>query len=190
MNTYGVVVLLLNAYLPDDTAGEHSLVGSESRGSIVPTVLGQGEKSGVQTWMADLFDPAPYPPFHLVAVALDWGMLWTWSGTGLVKHSIRPDERILMTSSLWNAEAVQAWRREAFEAWCEAGCERKGHLPTFHLLQEPDGDEWSPLLDWEWSCTQHHPGFRRQPSAAEHAALLDATSAARSHCAGTALCAQ
>ena len=154
VNAYGVVALLLNAYLRDDTAGELSLVGSESRGSIVPTVLAQGERSGVQAWMADLFDPAPYPPFHLVAVGLDWGMLWTWSATGLVKHSIRPDEWILMTSSLWNAEAVQAWRREAFEAWREAGCQRRGHLPTFHLLHEPGSDEWSPLMDREWSCTR------------------------------------
>lgn len=154
VNDCGLVALLLNAYLSDDTTGQLSVIGSESRGSIVPTVLAQGNESRVQTWMADHFDPAPYPPFHLVVVGLDWGMTWTWLGAKFVKHTMRPDEWTFMTSSLWNTEAVLAWRSEAFETWREAGCQLRGHLPAFHLLHESGREEWSPLMDREWGCTR------------------------------------
>ena len=154
VNAYGVAACLLNAYLPGGIPPRPPQASAVSRGTIVPAVMAQGDGERTLAWIADEFDPSPYEPFQLVVIWLEGAMKCLWSGTEYVECSPCRDEWTLVSSSLWNATAVLRWRREAFEQWRSAGCERRGHLPAFHVLQGEGKEEWSPMMDREWSCTR------------------------------------
>ncbi len=154
VNAHGVAVCLLNAYRPGQMLALPEVPSAFSRGTIVPTVLAQGDGERVRKWITQKFDPSPYESFHLVVAWLEGGARSVWSGSEYLEHSPCRDEWTFVSSSLWRPEAVLAWRREAFEQWCNAGSARRGHLPAFHLLRAEGKEEWSPLMDREWSCTR------------------------------------
>lgn len=154
VNAHGVAACLLNAYLPGQMLARPKVPSTFSRGTIVPAVLAQGDGEHVRKWMTEKFDPSPYDSFQLVVVWLEGGVRWIWSGSEYLKRLPCQDEWTLVSSSLWKSDAVLAWRRKAFEQWRNAGSKRRGHLPTFHLLQAEGKEEWSPMIDREWSCTR------------------------------------
>ena len=154
VNARGVVACLLNVYRPGQMLARPEAPSAFSRGTIVPAVLAQGDGERVRRWITEKFDPSPYESFQLVVVWLEGGARWVWSDSEHLEHSPCRDEWTLVSSSLWRPDAVLAWRREAFEQWRNAGSERRGHLPAFHLLQAKGKEEWSPLMDREWSCTR------------------------------------
>jgi len=154
VNAHGVVGCLLNAYRPGQVLALPETPSAFSRGTIVPAVLAQGDGEQVRKWITQDFDPSPYESFQLVVVWLGGGARCVWSGSEDLDCLSCQDEWTLVSSSLWKPDAVLAWRREAFEQWRIAGSEKRGHLPTFHLLQAEGKEEWSPLMDREWSCTR------------------------------------
>ncbi|HIJ65267.1 MAG TPA: hypothetical protein HPP77_04880 [Candidatus Hydrogenedentes bacterium] len=154
VNACGVVACLLNAYLPGDTVSRPRAPSRLSRGTIVPAILAQGDGSCVQAWMRGKFDPSPYEPFYLLVAWLGGGMKWRWAETTYAAHPLGKDGWTLVSSSLLEPDETLAWRREAFEQWRRAGCEKRGCVPTYHLLQVEGKEDWSPLMDRQLGGTR------------------------------------
>ena len=154
VNACGVAACLLNAYLPGDMPLQPPATPATSRGGIVPAVLTQGHGARVLAWLADEFDPSPYGSFQLVVVWPEGGLRRVWSGTEYIETFPCQEEWTLVSSSFWNAAAVLAWRRDAFARWRVAGGERRGYLPSFHLLHVEGQEALTPLMDRPWSCTR------------------------------------
>jgi len=151
VNARGVTACILNAYAPGEDPRAKS---KTSRGAIVPRLLERGDSREVLTWIRGEFDPSPYASFHLVMLWLGGGAHWLWSGQTFTESPPLDDQWFLMTTSYWHAEAVEAWRRQAFQTWLSAGCEYEGYLPTFNIEQPPGKADWAPLMDRPWSYTR------------------------------------
>lgn len=58
------------------------------------------------------------------------------------------------TSSGWDSDEVQRWRRGRFDAWRTKGETFVHGAPLFHFLREDGAEERSPLMLRSWSSTR------------------------------------
>ena len=155
VNRHGVCACLTNQYLGSEVdIGESEPVGAgKSRGMIIPEVLEAGCWQEVANTVKSI-DPTDFSPFNLMVFAI--GKPWVefdWPGQGeLSAREVGPD-RFMLTSSSWNTDSVMAWRRQKYEEWLLAP-RYLGTLPTFHLLQPRDMEEWAPLMSREKTHTR------------------------------------
>jgi hypothetical protein len=151
-NDRGVIACLLNAYAPEDLA----LLGRDdlpSRGEIIPELMAQ-QPAELRNWLREDLDPSRYPSFTLVVVAAAWGEVYEWRlGRGVSTTPVS-DGWSMITSSLWRAEEVPAWRRQRFGEWLAAGAPEVAGVPSFNLLEVPDRREWSPMMARPISITR------------------------------------
>jgi hypothetical protein len=147
VNRHGVCCCLTNQYLfseTDSSDAEPSPAG-RSRGLIIPEILEHGHWQAVVN-ATKCLDPVRLAPFNLMVFAS--GKPWIefdWPGQGGLTAREAGMDRFMLTSSSWNTESVMAWRRQKYDEWLLAP-RYLGTLPTFHLLQPRDMEEWAPLM--------------------------------------------
>lgn len=153
-SSHGVIACLLNAYLPGesllpDTSGKYP-----SRGQIIPALLEHGDGPAALSWLTRAFEPEAYPSFTLLVVTLDVTLSYEWLHQGKPDVTEYDVEWIIRSSAGWDSEEIRLWREDRFLQWQEEGCEGVGPLPRFHIMQDPDNLEWSPLMRRDWSATR------------------------------------
>jgi hypothetical protein len=149
VNGLGLVACLLNRY----EAAALPAAGPLSRGDIVPQVLAAGSLAEARAWLDLHLDPAPYAPFTLVIADPNASHVFSWDGMTRAWTSL-PTPWAMVTSSLFDADRVLAWRTSAFAQWQADGEPFMGALPSFHLLQ-PEGESFcAPLMSRAVSCTR------------------------------------
>ena len=154
VNSCGVTACLLNAYLPGesllpDTSGRY-----RSRGEIIPTLLEVGNAGRVRTWLLEEFCPESYPSFTLLLTTETGTLGYEWFRQGRPELTSHDAEWFIQSSAGWDSDEVRVWREERFAAWRDNGCASYGTLPQFHVLQDPENAEFSPLMKRSWSATR------------------------------------
>lgn len=153
-NDQGVVCCLLNAYLPEDAKGPLVQRSKLSRGLIIPEALKQGGYEQITDWTRSAFDPAPYSAFWLLILSKDAGVRILWhKDHGLEEWPIN-GSWTMITSALFFMEEVREYREQKFAEWLEDEAPMAGHLPSFHLIQEPGKEDWAPLVQRDWASTR------------------------------------
>ena len=153
-NANGVVACLLNAYLPGESLLPDKSGRFRSRGEIIPNVLRQGASDKAIAWVENAMNPELYPSFMLLVFSRSISKCYTWHKSGGLKTEELSDEWTLRSSSGWDSHTVTEWREELFEDWLTRGAEMVDHLPKFHLIQDPEREDWSPLMKRSWSATR------------------------------------
>lgn len=153
-NAHGVIACLLNAYLPGESLLPDARAQLPSRGEIIPMLLEAGDGPAVLSWLANEFRPEAYPSFNLLVITQEKGVSYQWLRNGGPGLSEFNTDWIIRSSAGWDSEEIRLWREERFAEWRAAGCEKFDTLPTFHLMQDPNNVEWSPLMRREWSATR------------------------------------
>ena len=153
-NDHGVVACLLNFYMPGeslmpDTTGRYS-----SRGEIIPQALAQGSGDAVLSWLLEEFDPTQYPSFDLHVITPDCVRRIMWMKKSPLRLVENEEEWSVFSSSGWDSDDITTWREEKFCHWLSDGAEMNGNLPKFHLLQEANHEDRSPLMKRDWSATR------------------------------------
>ncbi len=153
-NSHGVVACLLNAYLPGESLRPDTSGKFRTRGEIIPALLQAGDAQAGLAWLQDEFRPEVYPSFTLLVASPGRTISYEWLRQGSARVREIDDEWIIRSSAGWDSEEIRVWREERFACWRAAGCEEHDALPSFHVLQDPDNIEWSPLMRREWSATR------------------------------------
>lgn len=154
VNNHGVIACLLNAYQPGESLLPDTTGRYRTRGEIVPALLSAGDGRAVQRWLRDSLDPHAYPSFALLIASPEGASSLEWLGEHGPAVTDLSSAWILRSSSGWDSADVRRWREVRFEQWIEAGEPHFGTLPSFHVLQEPDNSERSPLMRRSWSATR------------------------------------
>lgn len=138
VNDRGVAACVLNGYVPaDDALRDDRSV--PSRGSIIPRILEEQGGEGPARVLGTL-DFSAYPSFTLLVASPEGGEIVRWSHGGSLTRERVPTGWSFLTSSSWNEPEVVAWRRQAFDAWRDAGAATIHDIPAWHLLA-PHGEE-------------------------------------------------
>lgn len=153
-NAHGVIVCLLNAYLPGESLLPDSTGDFPSRGEIIPLLLEVGDGPAVLSWLMNKFRPEAYPSFTLLVITQEKSVSYEWLRQGVPELSEFNTEWIIRSSAGWDSEEIRLWREDRFAEWQAAGCEKLDTLPAFHLMQDPNNVEWSPLMQRDWSATR------------------------------------
>lgn len=153
-NDRGVVACLLNGYVEGDSFLRAKATEGKSRGAIIPWLMTLGGAHDIRDATMTNFDPHRFMSFSLIVVQHDSLDAFHWRGGGDLLHESHQDEWTFFSSSSWNTDDVIAWRRRAFEDWCEGGFATIGALPSLHVLYPEGKHEWSPLMDREHTCTR------------------------------------
>lgn len=153
-NAHGVIACLLNAYLPGESLLPDPSKSRPSRGQIIPALLTHGDGPSALSWLRNSFDPTRYPSFTLIVCAPERTVCYEWLRQDTPEVTEYDEEWIIRSSSGWDSEEVRSWREDRFRRWREEGCDSVGPLPGFHILQEQDHLERSPLMRREWSATR------------------------------------
>lgn len=155
VNRRGVCACIANLYPQDAAVSTYEPPPAlrRTRGEIVPDVLDLGNPEALRRWMTSL-DARLYPPFTLLvfAVGKPWMQL-RWTGQGEPELQTGHGKWFMLSSSSWNTDSVLSWRRRKFEQWLLAP-RFMGTLPTFHLLQPRDMEEWAPLMSRDTAHTR------------------------------------
>lgn len=152
VNEHGVAACLLNRYRPDDL----EVIGrpeTPSRGWIVEELLSLSEDR-VDDWLRDELDPTQFPSFTLIAVTAKSGAVLTWERGGTLERRWLSEGWSMETSAFWQADQVQAWRRDAFARWCEGGHRMVAGVPDFNLVRDTSHPEFSPVMTRRRSMTR------------------------------------
>lgn len=153
-NTYGVIACLLNAYLPGESLRPDTSGKFRTRGEIIPALLQVGGAEAGLSWLREEFRPEVYPSFMLLVITSDKTLSYEWLRQGSPRVHEIDEEWIIRSSAGWDSDEIRIWREEQFARWRAAGCENHDTLPAFHVMQDPDNVEWSPLMRREWSATR------------------------------------
>jgi hypothetical protein len=175
VNGDGAVGCMTNGPIPLERIPDFSGPEVPSRGSILPALMPLGTQDRILEELEQRFDPIAYPPFKLVLAGPMGVFVYAWSFGG--QKTIEPlaGDWVMLTSSLWHAEEVEQYRRDAFDEWLAQGALTVDKLPTFHLLYDPRHPDLSPRMEREISCTRsitqvrvqsgHAPELRYAPLA-------------------------
>ena len=153
-NSSGVVACLLNAYLPGESLLPDTSGKFKSRGGIIPGLLEHGPVSEGLTWLIEEVDLEAYPSFTLLVFAPGVGKCFEWLRRGKPELEELDDAWLIRSSAGWDSREVREWREERFARWLDSGERMHGTLPSFHVMQDPDHLEWSPLMKRSWSATR------------------------------------
>lgn len=154
VNAHGVIACLLNAYLPGESLLPDTSGKFPSRGEIIPALLEAGDGPEGLSWLLQTFNPEAYPSFTLLVVTPEKSVSYEWLHRGSPEVVEFDSEWFIRSSAGWDSQEIRQWREDRFAKWQEEGCEKIDTLPTFHILQDPDHLEWSPLMRRDWSATR------------------------------------
>ncbi len=176
VNQRGVVACILNRY--QDAPHYTPPPRVESRGRLVPQAMAfQRVSEGLDYYRQETVNLRPYPPFTLVLADRSTTVALDWRGHGPLQLRELDTPWTLLTSSSIEPDAVQAWRRDAFEDWCRQGTPNTHGLADFHHYQPNDMAHFAPLMSRELSCTRSITAIQVSPSCMlptlQHGLVLD-----------------
>lgn len=154
VNSWGVVACIMNAYQPGESLLPDTTGRYRTRGEIVPALLAAGDSDAARRWIDAELRPEQYPSFTLLVATPELTTIYEWLGKSSVSVIENRDAWLVRSSSGWDSADVTRWRDERFARWIADGAPHVDALPAFHLLQEPDHAERSPLMRREWSATR------------------------------------
>lgn len=154
VSTHGVAACLLNAYLPGESLLPDTSGKFLSRGAIIPALLESGDAEESLAWLREEFDPSPYPSFTLLVMSWHGTTTYEWLRQGAPLIREVKEEWMIRSSAGWDSEEVGLWREDRLAQWQNDGCEHYGTLPAFHILQDPEHLDFSPLMKRDWSATR------------------------------------
>ena len=150
-NNRGVILCLLNRY----QAPQHS--NPESRGTIIPEALAQGDVAAVIAWLEKLDFPQ-YNPFDLFLIAKKKMIHFSWDSTDYKVLELPLKSWFIFTSSSLLSEEVTAFRQNIFRAWTrEVGkklSDADEIIRGFHLIQIDGLESHSVLMEREKTHTR------------------------------------
>jgi hypothetical protein len=163
VNNYGVTACLLNAYQPGESLLPDTTGRFRTRGEIVPALLASGDGEAARRWLRESLDPHAYPSFTLLVASPERAVSIEWLGEHGPAVEDLSEEWVLRSSSGWDSADVRRWRETRFAEWRAAGEPHFGALPSFHVLQDPDDRERSPLMQRAWAATRSITQARVMP---------------------------
>ena len=154
VNEHGLSAALMNGNVPMETTMRAITAGAPSRGAIVPAALAAGRIDDALHWLAEEFDPGPYPAFMLLLAATDRAVLTTWWGQGPLEQRNLAQPWDMVSSSQWETEAVLRYRAAAFEDWLASGAVFDGPLPAVHRFRKPGEEALAIQVERGYACTR------------------------------------
>lgn len=148
VNEFGLTLGLLNHYPPGYQAGSQD---RPSRGRLVLDCADLADSDGLDQRLADL-GLTPYPPFRMVAIDRGGARLLIWDGTRLEGAGDRRVEPPV-TSSSWEPERVEGFRRALFDRAMVTADDRISGLEAFHHRHDASRPAESVLMSRPDACT-------------------------------------
>lgn len=134
VNQFGLAVGLLNNYRELSEPPENP----RSRGQLVMEIAGAEDLEAAEAALHFALETGDYPPFTLLVWHGDEERMWDWAGD---KLSFTPHPKPLVTSSSWESERVETWRKTLYREKVENG---NWDAVQFHRYEVP-GDEASSV---------------------------------------------
>lgn len=141
VNSSNIAACLLNRY---DQPFNNSL---KSRGNIVFETLENINFADASTFVKTKLSAMDYNPFTLLVISVNELIIATWDGKKLDIEKQSTHKPFMISSSSWEQEKVVSWRKDIFELWVSKGMAFDNGIPSFHLLQPENWQEWSPLVE-------------------------------------------
>lgn len=141
VNSNNIAACLLNRY---DQPFDSSL---KSRGGIVFETLSNGSFTEASAFVEAKLSAIEYNPFTLLVISANELLIAIWNGKDISVEKQSLQMPFMISSSSWEQEKVLKWRKDLFEEWRNKGTAFNNDIPTFHLLQPENWQEWSPLVE-------------------------------------------
>ena len=134
VNQFGLAVGLLNNYQLESRTPENA----RSRGELVMEIATSANLEEAEAALHFALDRDPYPAFSLLVWHGDEVKKWDWA---VEKLSFTPRPEPLITSSSWETERVETWRKFFYDEKVKSG---EWDAVKFHRHVIP-GDEASSV---------------------------------------------
>ncbi|MEM7618210.1 MAG: NRDE family protein [Pseudomonadota bacterium] len=148
VNEQGRVVCLLNGYVAKDVTNN----GSSSRGELVPRIL---QSDDVNLELKQLEHSCEkYNSFRLFTIENGMLISCEWTGEEYNQNEEPLNEDYFYTSSSYEQDKVQLYRRERYNQWQKNGKSYECNLPQIHLHKNEENSAYGVLMDRPDACTK------------------------------------